>query len=296
MTETFFLLPITRFRSVKRKTRKILYTELSYSIKVFSSVLLITLYKPASISLIMFYIFFLLLIYYKLYSTNYISYTQVSSAFVVFKVTILIIMCISGKKKGATGDELLSTLDPNNLVKLNIEHIMTRQENIQTLLQNIGEKCLGSIYKIEVTSLISIIASKLLVVSIRPQTMIHSLQYTFFGVLLKSEIYLIYTFSSQIYSLISEQVSKVRAALKVRTSGNPLHSLFTQDRILEFFILCTRRKEYNLKIDIMASAQLSSSESKRCLYTTIEIKQILKYSNKVLVVFISSLVCFLVSA
>lgn len=296
MTETFFLLPITKFRSVKRKTRKVLYTELSYSIKVFSSILIITLYKPANIGLIIFYIIFLLLIYYKLYSTNYISYTQMSSAFVVFKVTILIIMCISGKKKGSTGHELLSTLDPNNLVKLNIAHTVTRQEKVQALLQNIGERCLGSIYKIEITSLISIIASKLLVISMKPQTIIHSLYYTFFSVLLKSEIYLIYTFSSQIYSLISEQVSKVRAALKVRASDNLLHSLFTQDRVLEFFILCSRKKEYNLKVEIMASAQLNSSESKKCLYTIINMKKILKYSNKVLVVFISLLVCFLVSA
>lgn len=219
-----------------------------------------------------------------------------SSAFVLFKVTILIIMCISGKKKGSTVHELLSTLDPNNLVKLNIAHTVTRQEKVQALLQNIGERCLGSIYKIEITSLISIIASKLLVISMKPQTIIHSLYYTFFSVLLKSEIYLIYTFSSQIYSLISEQVSKVRAALKVRASDNLLHSLFTQDRVLEFFILCSRKKEYNLKVEIMASAQLNSSESKKCLYTIINMKQILKYSNKVLVVFISLLVCFLVSA
>nr|QUE28529.1 hypothetical protein [Porphyrostromium boryanum] len=296
MTETFFLLPITNFSSVKRKAGKILYTELSYTVKLLSSIIIITLYRPANITLIVFYFFFLLLIYRKLYSTSYISYKQVSSIVLILKVIMFGIVFILGKEKGAIGNNILSTLEPNILVILNQTNSIVETNKIQALLRNIGDKCIQSIYRIEIASLVSAITSKLLMISMRPETIINALDYTFFSILFKSEIHLIYTFSSQTYLLLSEQISRMLTAIKIRACNNIVQNLLTQDKILDFFILYSQKKRCNLKKDIMISAQLNSNTSKKSLYTSLNTTKTLNYSNKILVIFISSLIYFLVSA
>lgn len=297
MVQTFPLLSVSNFLSIRHKTKKILYTEVSYLVKLTSSVIIIVLYRPMHISLIIFFIIFLVLIYRKLHLTKYIAYKKISGNILILKFTILVCVLILGKNKTVVTKsyDILSNLNPNVLVDLDKAYVFNKQERIKLLFRHISNNCIKSIYRIEITSLISIMASQLLIIAIQPNNLLHLLNLSAASISTRSDLNLIFTFASQIYLLITDQATKVITALKIRTSNKTVESLFYQDKILEFFVLYTIRKKDSLKQEVMTSAQLSSNSLFRSSYTNLSIRKILFYSDKVLITFITLILCFLIS-
>lgn len=295
MIKAFFPLSISHFLLVRHKTKKIVYTEISYLIKLSGSIILITIYRPMNIGLILFFIIFLFLIYQKLNSTNYITYKRVSGNILILKFIVLISILMLGKDKIIANGRYntLSTLDLNVLVDLNKNDIFYKQDKLKFLFNHIGYNCLKSIYKVEIASLISIIASQLLMVSIQPKNLLYFFNLSRASVSTKSELNLIFTFSSQIYFLITDQITKMITALKIRASNNTVENLLHQNKIIEFLFLYMIKKKYNLKQEVMTSAQLNSNDTFRSYYSNLNNRKILLYSDKVLINFIALMTCFL---
>nr|QUE29446.1 hypothetical protein [Erythrotrichia longistipitata] len=295
MIKAFFPLSISHFLLVRHKTKKIVYTEISYLIKLSGSIILIAIYRPMNIGLILFFIIFLFLIYQKLNSTNYIAYKRVSGNILILKFIVLISILILGKDKIIANGKYntLSTLDLNVLVDLNKNDIFYRQDKLKFLFNHIGYNCLKSIYKVEIASLISIIASQLLMISIQPKNLLYFFNLSRASISTKSELNLIFTFSSQIYFLITDQITKMITALKIRASNNTVENLLHQNKIIEFLFLYMIKKKYNLKQEVMTSAQLNSNDTFRSYYSNLNNRKILLYSNKLLITFIALITCFL---
>lgn len=295
MIKAFFPLSISHFLLVRHKTKKIVYTEISYLIKLSGSIILITIYRPMNIGLILFFIIFLFLIYQKLNSTNYIAYKRVSGNILILKFIVLISILMLGKDKVIANGRYntLSTLDLNVLVDLNKNDIFYKQDKLKFLFNHIGYNCLKSIYKVEIASLISIIASQLLMISIQPRNLLYFFNLSRASVSTKSELNLIFTFSSQIYFLITDQITKMITALKIRASNNTVENLLHQNKIMEFLFLYMIKKKYNLKQEVMTSAQLNSNDTFRSYYSNLNNRKILLYSDKVLINFIALMTCFL---
>ena len=297
MVQTFFSVSIPKFLSVKHKTSKIIYTELSYGIKLISSIAIVALYRPMNISSIIFFMFFLLLISHKIYASKYISYKQFSANVIIIKFTFLVVVfMLSNKKESITVvNNILFSSSPNILVELNKNNKSLQEIKIKALIENIRESCLRSIYKIEIASLVSIIISKLLVFSIQPKTLLHLLKKTWIPTSINSDINLVFTFSSQIHVLISEQMKQLIITLKGRSSDHTVKHFFYQNKIFNLLFSYSIRKKYNLKKEIMMSAQLNSSKLTKAQYSNLTIQKMLFFSNKLLIMLIAFIICFLIS-
>nr|QUE29538.1 hypothetical protein [Erythrotrichia foliiformis] len=295
MIHSFFPISITSFLLLKHKTQKIIYTESSYILKFVTSIAIVAIYKPMTIQSLIFVIFFLLFIYRKLYSRQYISYKKISNNFIIIKFLFLISMFILEKNKTSYENinRTLLLAEPNSLVMSSEIYSKSTSKKIYLLISNITKSCLTSIYKIEVISLISIIASNILLISIQPRNLLHLLQRTKLTSSIKSEINLIFVFSSQIYFLISDQVIKVIHALKIRSSNHTIKTLIENKKIIEFFIFYMLRKKYSLRHDIMTSAQLHSNNFKKADYIELSITPIVSYSNTILSILLILISCFL---
>nr|YP_010337693.1 hypothetical protein MW427_pgp148 [Sahlingia subintegra]UNJ17278.1 hypothetical protein [Sahlingia subintegra] len=291
MLKTFFPFSISKFLSIKRKTKKIVYTELSHRIKFTGSLMIVIIYKPMNIYVIIFFILFLLLIYRKLHSTNYILYKDLSNYLILVKFIVLVAVFTLGKQKAVKihNNEMSVSLSPNMLVNLKKQFVISKQKNINILFNNLTEQFIKSIYRIEIASIISMIVSKLLFMSIRPHTFMYSLKHSLIDISMYSELNLIFTFASQIYFLISDHTTNIFTALKIKTSHNQWISLFFHNKLLEFFFLYSIRKKQQLKQEVMISAQLNSNKSTKAIYTEVELKQLLYHSNK----FLAALLIFM---
>jgi len=282
--KTFFPFSISKFLYIKRKTKRIVYTELSHRIKFTGSLIIVIIYKPMNIYLIIFFILFLLLIYRKLSSTSYISYKDFSNHLIIAKFIFLVAIFTLGKQKVVKIDNsnMSVTVNPNLLVNLNRQFVISKQKKINILVNKLTEQFIRSIYRIEIASIISMIISKLLFMSIKPHTLLCSVKHSLINTSIYSELNLISTFASQIYFLISDHTIKMVTALKIKASHNQWISLFFHNKLLEFFFLYSIRKKQQLKQEVMVSAQLNSNKSSRAIYTEIELQQLLHHSNRIL--------------
>nr|QUE28147.1 hypothetical protein [Sahlingia subintegra] len=296
--KTFFPLSIQKFLSIKRKTKRVIYTEISHKIKLASCLMIVIIYKPMTIYLIIFYIFFLLLIYKKLYSTNYILYNNLSNNLIIIKFIFLILIFTLGKHKilNINSNNIFSSVNLNILVNLNRHSIILKQKKINVFINILTEQFLKSIYRIEITSITSIIISRLLFISIKPQTILYLLKKSLMDISIYSELNLIFTFASQIYFLISDQTAKMLTALKLKSSNNQWNSLIFHNKILEFFFLYSIRKKQQLKREVMISAQLNSNTSTKAMYTEVELNKLLNHTNTILATFIILINVFLICA
>nr|QUE29269.1 hypothetical protein [Erythrotrichia welwitschii] len=297
MVKKIFPVSISNFLSIRRKTSKIIYTEISYIIKLVSSIIIVFFYKPMSINLIIFFIFFLLLVYTKLYKSSYITYKKVSGNVILMKFLLLVCILILGKNNTYVepNNQTIYSLEPNLLVDLKRQPLISQRSTIKQLLNKVNENCIKSIYRIEVTSLLSIIVSQLLVISIQPQTVLHFLDQLSINISTRSNINLVFTFSSQIYFLISDQITKIVTAIRCRSSNHSVSSIFNHKKIVDFLFLYGLKKRYNLKQDVMTSAQINSNKLIKAQYVNLKTKKILFYSDKMLIALTGLIICFLVS-
>nr|QUE29080.1 hypothetical protein [Madagascaria erythrocladioides] len=272
---------IVKYLSIKDKVQILIWSELSKKGKLLGGILLIFLYHNNNIYISFVYLSLLYFIKQKIKKSGIKKYKTEFNNFVATKMILLLIFfCIKQELKKESINTIKLECKPNILLESYINFTKNTKFNILNLFNEVYNHYILSIYRIEIVLILSIIIMKLILQSLKISNIIT--EYQTFKILKwqkQKRFFFILTFSSQMFTIIINEIDKFKTSLKIRNKTIFLFKLQNNFEIVNLFHIYYIRKKESIKKNIISAMYLDNSLDLNFFYNGIKPISYLKKSN-----------------